>query len=179
MAAPILSGVCNTSRRWRACSARQRQHNLEKMSHTVQQLREDSRHIFAAGVAAVDPVAAVRAVVRQGDTLYVDGVPYDLQRYANVYVVGAGKAGATMAQGLEEVLGERLTGGVVVVKYGHRAPVSRVTIHEAAHPVPDAAGMRAAEALRHLTQQDGVDALVCCLASRGRSARERAPRRSI
>ena len=39
------------------------------MSRTMQQLREDSRHIFAAGVAAVDPVAAVqRAVVRQGNT---------------------------------------------------------------------------------------------------------------
>jgi hydroxypyruvate reductase len=48
-----------------------------------------------------------------------------------------------MTQGLEEVLGEHLTGGVVTVKYEHLAPVSRVTIHEAAHPVPDAAGMRA------------------------------------
>src|SRR5262249_32272163 len=117
------------------------------MAHTVQQLREDSRHIFAAGVAAVgSPCPVRRAGVRPGDTLYVDGVPYDLQRYAHVYVVGAGKAGATMAQGLEEVLGERLTGGVVTVKYGHLASVSRVTIHEAAHPVPDAAGLRAAEA---------------------------------
>src|SRR5512144_3087549 len=107
------------------------------MSRTVQQLREDSRHIFAAGVAAVDPVAAMRrTVVRQGDSLYVDGVPYDLQQYADLYVVGGGKAGATMAHGLEEVLGERLTGGVVTVKYGHLAPVSRVTIHEADHPVP-------------------------------------------
>src|SRR6266852_6052862 len=146
------------------------------MSRTIQQLREDSRHIFAAGVAAVDPVAAVRrAVVRQGDTLYVDGVSYDLQRYAHVYVVGAGKAGATMAQGLEEVLGERLTGGVVTVKYGHLAPVSRVTIHEAAHPVPDAAGMRAAEALRHLAQQAGVDDVVFCLFSGGGSALLPAP----
>ena len=136
------------------------------MSRTVQQLREDSRHIFAAGVAAVDPVAAVRrAVVRQGDLLYVDGMPYDLQRYAHVYAVGAGKAGATMAQGLEEVLGERLTDGMVTVKYGHLAPVSRVTIHEAAHPVPDAAGMRAAEALRHLVQQAGGDDVVFCLLS--------------
>ena len=146
------------------------------MSRTVQQLREDSRHIFAAGVAAVDPVAAVRrAVVRQGDMLYVDGVPYDLQRYAHVYVVGAGKAGATMTQGLEEVLGERLTGGVVTVKYGHLAPVSRVTIHEAAHPVPDAAGMRAAEALRQLAQQAGVDDVVFCLLSGGGSALLPAP----
>ena len=141
------------------------------MSRTVQQLREDSRHIFAAGVAAVDPVAAVRrAVVCQGDLLYVDGVPYDLQRYTHVYVVGAGKAGATMAQGLEKVLGERLTDGVVTVKYGHRTPVARATIYEAAHPVPDAAGMRAAEALRHLAQQAGADDMVFCLLSGGGSA---------
>src|SRR5262249_60047717 len=146
------------------------------MAHTVQQLREDSRHIFAAGVAAVDPVAAVRrAVVRQGDILYVDGVPYDLQRYAHVYVVGAGKAGATMTQGLEGVLGEQLTGGVVTVKYGHLAPVSRVTVHEAAHPVPDAAGMRAAEALQYLAQQAGVDDIVFCLLSGGGSALLPAP----
>src|SRR5712692_5933315 len=141
------------------------------MSRTIQQLREDSRHIFAAGVAAVDPVAAVRrAVVRQGDTLYVDGVSYDLQRYAHVYVVGAGKAGATMAQGLEEVLGERLTGGVVTVKYGHLTPVARVTIQEAAHPVPDEAGVRGAEALIRLAQRAGAADLVFCLLSVGGAA---------
>jgi hydroxypyruvate reductase len=116
-----------------------------------------------------------RAVVRQGDRLYVDGVPYDLQRYAHVYVVGAGKAGATMAQGLEEVLGERLRGGVVTVKYGHLAPVSRVTILEAAHPVPDAAGMQGAEALLQVAQQAGADDLVLCLLSGGGSALLPAP----
>ena len=146
------------------------------MSRTVQQLREDCRHIFMAGVAAVDPVAAVqRTVVRRGDTLDVDGVSYDLQRYAHVYVVGAGKAGATMAQGLEGVLGERLTGGVVTVKYGHLAPVSRVTIYEAAHPVPDEAGVRGAEALIRLAQQAGADDLIFCLLSGGGSALLPAP----
>src|SRR5262245_2382765 len=146
------------------------------MSHTMQKLREDSRHIFAAGVAAVDPVAAVqRAVVCQGNTLYVDRMAYDLQRYAQVYVVGAGKAGATMARGLEEVLGERLTAGVVTVKYRHRVPVSRVTIHEAAHPVPDEAGVRSAEGLIRLAQQAGADDLVFCLLSGGGSALLPAP----
>src|SRR5215510_859996 len=163
----------NNSRPWRVRSSRQRPCN---MSHTLQKLREDSRHIFAAGVAAVDPIAAVqRAVVRQGNTLYVDRVAYDLQRYARVYVVGAGKAGATMAHGLEEVLGERLTAGIVTVKYGHSVLVSRVTIHEAAHPVPDAAGVRSAEALIHLAQQAGADDLVFCLLSGGGSALLPAP----
>jgi hydroxypyruvate reductase len=124
----------------------------------------------------VDPIAAIRrAVVRRGDILYVDGVSYDLRRYAQVYVVGAGKAGATMTQGLEEVLGERLRGGVVTVKYGHLAPVSRVTILEAAHPVPDAAGMQGAEALLQVAQQAGADDLVLCLLSGGGSALLPAP----
>jgi len=146
------------------------------MSRIVPQLREDSRHIFLAGVAAVDPVTAMqRTVVRRGDTLEVDGVSYDLQYYAHVYAVGAGKAGATMAQGLEGVLGERLTDGVVTVKYGHLAPVSRVTIHEAAHPVPDEAGVRGAEALIRLAQQAGADDLIFCLLSGGGSALLPAP----
>jgi glycerate 2-kinase len=146
------------------------------MPKSTQQLREDARRIFAAGVAAVDPVAAVQhAVVRQGETVLVAGVPYDLQRYARVYVVGGGKAGATMAQGLEVVLGERLTGGAVTVKYGHLAPVSRVTVYEAGHPLPDAAGVRGAAAVMHLAQQAGASDLVFCLLSGGGSALLPAP----
>lgn len=146
------------------------------MSRTLQQLRDDSCHIFAAGVAAVDPVAAVqRAVVRRDDVLGVDGVAYDLRRYAHVYVVGAGKAGATMAQGLASVLRERLSGGVIIVKYGHGVPVARVTIQEADHPVPDAAGVQGAVALMRLAQQADANDLVFCLLSGGGSALLPAP----
>lgn len=141
------------------------------MARSIQQLREHGRQIFAAGVAAVNPVAAVQgAVTRRQDTLEIAGVTYDLRRYARVYVVGGGKAGATMAQGLETVLGDRISAGVVTVKRGHLAPVSRVTVHEAGHPIPDAAGVRGAEAVMRLAQQAGADDLVFCLLSGGGSA---------
>jgi glycerate 2-kinase len=141
------------------------------MPRTTQQLRADSRDIFAAAVAAVDPAAAVqRAVTRQAERLEVAGVSYDLRRYAHVYVVGGGKAGATMAQGLEAVLGDRLTAGTITVKYGHLAPVSRLTIREAGHPIPDAAGVRGAEAIMQLAERAGADDLVFCLLSGGGSA---------
>jgi hydroxypyruvate reductase len=150
------------------------------MPRTPQQLREDSQRIFAAGVAAVDPTAAVqRAVIRRGETLLVEGVPYDLRRFARVYVVGGGKAGATMARGLETILRERLTGGAVTVKYGHVAPVSRITIYEAGHPIPDAAGVRGTEAIMRLAQQAGDDDLVFCLLSGGGSALLPAPTAGI
>jgi glycerate 2-kinase len=143
---------------------------------TIQQLRDDSRRIFAAAVAAVDPVTAVqRAVARCDDILRVDGVTYDLKRYTNVYVVGGGKAAATMAQGLEAILGTRLTGGALTVKYDHLAPVERVTLYEAGHPIPDAAGARGAEAIIRLAQQADADDLVFCLLSGGASALLPAP----
>lgn len=146
------------------------------MTRTIQQLRDDSQAIFAAGVAAVDPAAAMRRYLeRRGTMLYVDGMAYDLQRYAHIYVVGAGKAGATMAQGLEVVLADRLTAGAVTVKYGHLAPVTRVMLYEAAHPLPDAAGVRGAEAIRRLACQATADDLVFCLLSGGGSALLPAP----
>jgi glycerate 2-kinase len=144
---------------------------MTTMPRTTQQLRADSRDIFAAAVAAVAPAAAVqRAVTRQAERLEIAGMTYDLRRYAHVYVVGGGKAGATMAQGLEAVLGDRLTAGVVTVKYGHLAPVSRVIVHEAGHPIPDAAGVRGAEAIMRLAQRAVADDLVFCLLSGGGSA---------
>lgn len=146
------------------------------MPPSTSQLRRDAQRIFAAGVAAVDPAAAVQqAVRRDGETLVVAGRRYDLRRYAHIYVVGAGKAGATMAQGLEAVLGERLSAGTVTVKYEHAASVSRVMIREAGHPIPDGAGVQGAEAIMRVAQQAGADDLVFCLLSGGGSALLPAP----
>jgi len=139
-------------------------------------LRDDSRAIFDAGVAAVDPLVAVhRAVVRRGDELEVDGVTYDLRAYSKVYVVGTGKGSAVMARGLESILADRLSAGAVTVKYGHGAPVNRVTLYEAAHPIPDAAGVQGASAAMDLVRQAGAEDLVFCLLSGGGSALWPAP----
>lgn len=143
---------------------------------SLAQLRQDARRIFDKGVVAVDPCVAVQQhVTREGERLHVDGRIYDLQAYRHLYVVGAGKAGATMAQGLEGILGDRLTAGAVTVKYGHTASVGRVTLHEAGHPLPDAAGVTGADAICQLAQQAGDEDLVICLLSGGGSALLPAP----
>lgn len=150
------------------------------MARTIQQLRMEVRLIFDAGVAAVDPAVAVQnAVTRQGDCLSVADEIYDLRQYAQVYVIGAGKAGATMAQGLAAVLQDRLTAGAVTVKYDHVVPVATVTLYEAGHPIPDAAGVRGAEAMVRLAQQAGENDLVFCLLSGGGSALTPAPSAGI
>src|SRR3954463_1596223 len=76
--------------------------------------------ILAAALDAVDPDAAVqRHLRRAGDMLYAGDRTYDLRAYERVFVVGTGKAGAPMARAAAEILGDRLAGGVAVVKgYG-------------------------------------------------------------
>lgn len=89
-------------------------------------------------------------------------------------VIGAGKAAAAMAQAVELHWPGELS-GLVVTRYGHGAPCSRIEVVEAAHPVPDAAGQRAAARMVALVDGLGPDDLVLCLISGGGSALLAAP----
>ncbi len=141
-----------------------------------QLLRQHAQAIFAAGVRAVDPAAAMkRSLRRDGNRLMIGGVEHDLDACRHIYVVGGGKAGAAMAQAVEEILGDRISAGWVNVKYQHLAPTRIVTIHEAGHPVPDDAGMRGAHEIINLLGRAEADDLVLCLISGGGSALLPAP----
>jgi glycerate 2-kinase len=89
-------------------------------------------------------------------------------------VIGAGKASAEMARGLEAVWSGRLE-GLVVTRYGYSAPCERIEIIEAAHPVPDAAGEIAARRLLDKVAGLDEDDLVIALVSGGGSALLPAP----
>jgi glycerate 2-kinase len=84
-------------------------------------------------------------------------------------VIGAGKASAAMARAVEEQWEGPLS-GLVVTRYGHAAPCRRIEVVEAAHPVPDAAGMAAARRVLDLVRGLTRDDLVLCLISGGGSA---------
>ena len=84
-------------------------------------------------------------------------------------VVGAGKAAAAMAHAVEQHWPGPLE-GLVVTRYGHGAPCRRIEVVEAAHPVPDAAGQRAAARIFERVRGLGADDLVLCLMSGGASS---------
>jgi len=86
-----------------------------------------------------------------------------------VVVIGAGKASAAMARALERHWDGPL-GGLVVTRYGYSVPCESIEIVEAAHPVPDEAGLRAARRLLDLVAGLSADDLVICLISGGGSA---------
>jgi glycerate 2-kinase len=130
-----------------------------------------------AALAAVEPGAALRRTAQlEGDSLLAGGRRHDLGR-GRVVVLGAGKAAVPMARALEALLGARIHRGLVIAKRGQvtGALPRRIQVLEAAHPVPAADSLAAAEALvRTLSPPDAPpltkDDLVICLISGGGSA---------
>jgi len=123
-------------------------------------LRQHARSIFKAALAAADPYDAV---VRN-----LERVRYD--RFRHIYVVGAGKAGASMARAAEHVLGRRITAGLLNVKYGHVARLRYIELNECGHPVPDERGVAGSIRITEIVERAGREDLVICLVSGGASA---------
>jgi len=136
--------------------------------------------IFQSALAAVDPEEAVRRHLRiDGETLSLEGRRYDLGACERILVVGAGKAVAPMAKALEDMLGDRIDSGVLVVKDGHGLPLKKIHVREASHPVPDERGVAGTLEILKLLDGAGRRDLVLCLISGGGSALLIAPAEGI
>ncbi len=134
-------------------------------------LRIHAAAIFQSALKAAGPAQAVlRFLRRDGDTLFAGARRYRLSSFDRIYVIGAGKASAAMAQAVEKVLGSRITDGLINVKYGHGAPLKRVKLNECGHPVPDQAGVEGARRIGAIASQATARDLVLCLISGGASA---------
>ncbi|MER8882225.1 glycerate kinase [Mesorhizobium sp. M0074] len=112
--------------------------------------------IFNAAVAAADPQRSIK-----------DHLP--ARPKGRTIVIGAGKGSAQMAAAFEKVW-DRPIEGLVVTRYGYGAACRRIEIIEAAHPVPDAAGLEASRRLLEKVQGLTADDLVVALISGGGSA---------
>ena len=123
-------------------------------------------------LTSVDPhILVSRKVKRRGEKLQVDGQPIPLGGYDHIFVVGAGKASGAMTESLEAILGNRLTGGLVVVPSGQQSPkLERVRSITASHPNPDSNSVNAARELISLVEKLNNRDLVICVISGGGSA---------
>lgn len=141
------------------------------MGRSLARLRADAVAIFNAAVKAVDAANAVRRHVRvTGTVLEVDNRSYPLTDFQNIYILGAGKAATPMAQAMEALIGEHLSGGIVVTQYGESRQLRKVRVIEAAHPIPDLAGQKGAHQIAAVAQQATAHDLILFVVSGGGSA---------
>jgi hydroxypyruvate reductase len=138
--------------------------------------REAATAIWQAALAAAAAEPLVRGALHcDGARLAAGSRTWDVARLGRVIVLGCGKAGAAMARAVEEILGDRVADGFVVVKDGHTGPTRRIHLAEAGHPVPDSRGQRAARRLLDLAHGAAAEDLVVVLISGGGSALTPAP----
>jgi glycerate 2-kinase len=114
------------------------------------------RQMFEAAIASAQPAVCIPR--------HLPPAPR-----GRLIVIGAGKASAAMAQAVEQNWRGSLS-GLVVTRYGYAVPCTQIEIVQAAHPVPDAAGMDAAQRMLELVGHLSSDDLVLCLISGGGSA---------
>lgn len=133
--------------------------------------RENAIQIFGAAVAAVQPQILIpeNLFIQQGQ-LHIFDQQIDISEVQKIYLVGAGKASAAMAKAVQDLLGDLITAGLVVTKYGHTIALQKIICVEAAHPVPDNQGVVAMSATIDLLNQVGKQDLVICLISGGASS---------
>jgi hydroxypyruvate reductase/glycerate 2-kinase len=141
------------------------------LSHGNSHLRKEALDILNAGLLRADPGKATRGLVRlDGGRIVIGGRSYDLDEFRNVYVIGAGKASFPIAAALDDILGKRIAGGIVICKNGQEGHLENVDVRLASHPIPNEDGMRAAEDVFALAKRTGPGDLVFACVTGGSSA---------
>ena len=142
----------------------------------LRQMRLEAAEIFMSSIEAVDPYRAVKRFVHiEEDTLTV-GLDsqtlfkLDLKNFNSISLVGGGKATAPMARAIEELLGGRITEGLINVKYGFTEELAFTKITQAGHPLPDNEGVKGTKKILELLQKAGESDLIFSLISGGGSA---------
>ena len=143
---------------------------------SIEELKAIAKTLFSKAVASVDPYQKLKEILKiDKDHLQLilfEGPvkEFDLRDFKNIYLIGAGKASASMAQAIEEVFGDRIRKGIITTKYGHSLPLKRTEAIEAGHPIPDQKGLNGADKMIQLLEGSGPQDLVIFLLSGGASA---------
>lgn len=126
--------------------------NLNNLiSHGNCSARRDALDILEAGLTASDPYYNTLKLIRLKGKKLVIGAPefeaaddpnsgyenYEIDDFEHIYVIGAGKGVQRIAKALEDVLGDHLTGGHVIAKYGDPVILNKISVTEGSHPTPD------------------------------------------
>ena len=142
----------------------------------LRSMRKEAMDMFQAAVGRVDPYKAIKEFVRLDGEFLILGqgnqpqTTLDLREYHRLFLVGGGKATAPMAKAMEDLLGERIKGGIINVKYGFTEKLSFTEIIEADHPLPDQKGVEGTKKILNILEQAGDKDLVFSLISGGGSA---------
>ncbi|MFH0897037.1 MAG: DUF4147 domain-containing protein, partial [Candidatus Bathyarchaeota archaeon] len=142
--------------------------------------------ILESALEAVNPIKIIKEKIRvKGSILSVNEsakkLSIDLDNYNQILVIGGGKACGGMAEALEEVLGDRISSGILNIPRGmaNKFRLKRIELNEAGHPLPDVDGLNGVEKILKLLRGADEKTLVITLLSGGGSALLPFPQKGI
>jgi glycerate-2-kinase len=143
----------------------------ELLSQGYKKLREDGLSIVSNALYAVDPYVATKILINlKRNVLSIGSLHIDLSKKNNIYILGGGKAVFPIAKALEEILIEKITEGLIVVKEGHQGILKKIKIRIANHPLPNKAGFYAAQEIKKIAEKAQEKDLVFWINTGGISA---------
>jgi glycerate 2-kinase len=143
----------------------------ELTSHGNIDGRKATLDVIDYAISAVDAYKLTKKMVKlENNSLTVADTDYNLSEVGNIYVIGGGKATFPIAQVLDEVLDERITGGVVIVKKGEKRRLKHINLIEASHPVPDEDGLEGTKKMIDIANEAKENDIVFCAITGGASA---------
>ena len=150
-------------------------------SHGDQEGRRIVLEIAEKTLAHLDAYQRIKSIVHmEGDILHIGEKTWDLSKKRNVYLIGSGKACNHMAMAIDEILGDHLTKGIIIVKVKEDTDVFRSTdVYVGGHPLPNEDGYQACLKVLDLVDQASPDDLFITLISGGSSALMACPRKEF
>jgi len=142
------------------------------LSHGDVESRRIVLDITEKTLQKLDARGRIKSIMRlDGDMLHIGVKSWDLSKKRNVYLLGAGKACTHMAMAVDEILGNRLTRGIAIVKIGEETDVfNKTEVYVGGHPLPNKEGYRACLKMLELVDNAGTDDLFIVVISGGSSA---------
>lgn len=133
----------------------------EILSHGDAEARRIVLDITEKTLQQLDSYQRIKSIMRlEGNILHIGVKQWDLSKKRNVYLLGAGKACNHMAMAVDEVLGNRLTRGIVIVKISEKTDVfNRTEVYVGGHPLPNEEGYRACKKILDIVDNAGPDDL--------------------
>jgi glycerate-2-kinase len=142
-------------------------------NRTFYNLRKDALDILEVAVKAVDPYnSVIQSLNINGTNIALGNFTWDLNDFQEIYVIGGGKACGAMAHAIEDLFGDRITGGVINILKGTESlyKLKRISLIGASHPIPDEDGVKGVKLMMSLLDNLESSVLIIVLISGGGSS---------
>ncbi len=150
--------------------------NLEELARDSNPVRKDLLTILDYTLKEALPETTINKTVKlENDILKITDKKFALSNLNNIFVIGSGKATYRMAKSLHNILGEKISRGIITIKESSKKDIGPIKVIQAGHPLPTDQGVKGANGILSLAEKTDKKDLIIALISGGGSSLLAAP----